>query len=522
MNNDINSNNDNLEKTNVIEIPDEEVNISKEDNSSKNNNESSNEVMTNNETVVETTNIPPAITENTNSSSETIINSDQDKKVVSDGFEKVNNGFYEKDKKVWPYVLLFFVFVIAGLFCYYYFVLTKPINVINKLFNNVYSEVKTSANKSIKGTSTEINSISFDGNLILTSEMEELKSLSGLNINASLGYDLKENKNNYIDFNASLKENKLLDFQISFIENKIYYNLKDAYSKIVYVQNDESLDGINSINIDKSSLEKNVNDILYILEKSKDTIVKNISQDKLSKKIMLKEIDGKKIPVVEVMYNLDFKEVKKLRNALLDAYINDNRILDFISKNEGMEVSELKVELINEKDNFTELDYAGNTEVVIDIDVFSNKLVNLNVKKDNLSFSIREKGNEINIEFKSDKFGSISLTVDTKENKFFTDIKIIENEKVNRIAITAKVNEESKTKSDMTLTAVVYDTEDINKEILSLSGKFKTELNQKIEPINIDGAVNLESLNESEITKFQEALLPIMGLLSDPGSIINN
>ncbi len=417
-----------------------------------------------------------------------------------------NTEFIEKEKKTWPIILLLAILVLGGLFAYYFFIYTKPINIINKLLSTAYSDVKKATNSSTTSGDIDINSFIFDSSLTLTSDNKEYADFSGLNAKAYVAYDLKDNKNNKVDFSLALKDQKMLDLAISMIGNKTYYDLKEAYPKIVYMETDEELMSMDSILIDQKEVNDTVSDSLYILELVKNAIVKNISEEKLSRKMLLKDIDGKKIPAIEVNYKIDYKEYKKLRTAIYDAMISNERALSILAKIDETSESEEKEELTEKRDNISELDLPSDIDVVLDIDALTNKLVAMEIRNDTEKMILRNTSTETNIDYNSTAIGAISVTVDKKENKIFADIKMIIDEKVIRFAVTIKVNEASKYSYNTDLSVVLYDTQDINKEVLTLTGEFKLDLNKVITTVNTVDAVNMKDLTSAEAKKFNAAL----------------
>ena len=428
--------------------------------------------------------------------------------------EVTSSEFYGKEKKKWPWILLLVVVALVGAGCYYYFVATTPKNVIKKLFNSTYSEVKKMAsNNSISG---DINSIDFNGNFILTSTLEELKEMSGLNAKVAIGYDLKNNNNNYLDLNATLKDQKLIDLMASITDEKIYLNFKDAYPKTVYIDNsgEDAMIDMSEIKIDNTKVQNYSKQVLYIIEKVKDAVVDGMSEEKMSKVITLKDIDSKKTPVIEIKYKVDFQEAKKILSTICDKLINDNMAIEYLSELMETEKEDVKEELKDAKESFDESDFDGPYDAVLDVEILTNKLLQFELSNENTKVTYLERKNSTDMEIKINEIGNISFTFDKNENKLFIDAKVTMDGETNRVAVTVKINEMTKTTLDSAVNLVVYDTKDINKEMLTLSGQFKYELNKAIKTIDIENAVDMTKLNESEMQKVQNALTPAMGLLS--------
>lgn len=526
MNND--NNNNNIEKTSVIEIPDEGVTSSVVQNQELNNNIYSNmnsnlqrEEPVNNMAInnANINNISEVVSTNENNDVVTE-NSVSNNPVLPNAINENNNNniIYEKDKKVWPFILIFIVLLIGGLFSYYYFVLTKPSNIINKIFTIEYKNVEK-ALKSSNSNAFDLKSFILDSNISFTSEDKELSEVSGLNAKLNIGYDFENKNNNIIDANITLGENTLVNMAATLSDGKTYLDLKDGFDKIIYTESEENFDGLDKIEIDKKELDDNINDVLYIVEKLKDSLLKNISEEKLSKKMMLKDIDGKKVPVNEVTYVIDYPEYKKLHNAVYDSIINDDKALSIYSKFENVSVSEVKKELQEERDEISELDFDSTITVLIDINVFTNKLVSLNAKNDSSEVNYREQNNEANIEFKSNEDGTISATIDKKENKIFIEAKFLEDEEVNKFAITLKVDEISERSYKTTVSFVAFNPKEISKEMFNLTGEFKLILNENVKSLDTENAVNVESLSQKEAEQVNNALSTPAALIQEMGEM---
>ncbi len=450
----------------------------------------------------------PAVTEEATAESNPTVPQET---VVEKSIPTQNNDFVEKERKIWPIIVILVIVVLGGLFAYYYFVLTKPINVINRLVNDTYSNVKKLANNnSSDKDKIDINSLIFDSNFSVSSDSKEYADYSGLNAKVYYALDLKDNKSK-TDLTLSIKDQKLTDIAMSTIGNRTYYDFKDAFPKVVYMETEgeESLD-ISSF-IDQKELNEKTSDYLYLFELVKNTILKNISEEKLSKKMLIKDIDGKKVPVVEVTYKIDYKEYKKLHTAVLNAIIDDSRALTILSS-DYEKPEDVKEELISERDELSELDFGSDIDVIIDIDAFTNKLVSLEIKDSSSKIVMRNSSTDMNINItdshvgSDENFESIDITIDKKEKKVFADVKIQSDEETIRVALTLKANELTNTLLDVNASIILYDEADINKEALTVAGSFKLELNKMITTIDIANAVNINDLSQSEMMKLSKAM----------------
>lgn len=432
---------------------------------------------------------------------------DENNKVVSQGFENVNNNFYGKERKIWPFVFLIIILAIVGFGCYYYFVMTKPVNVIKKLFNNSYENVS----KHIKEyNKDDTKTISGNTNITLSSSNENLKDLNGLNVKLDFGNDLTNKNKNYANVNVSLSKQELVNLKLALIDKKIYLNLKDSINKVVYSEMsiEESTTDLGDY-LDKNKINETINEEMYLLKVVKDALINNISEEKLSKKMLMKKVDSKRVPAIEVKYHIDYNEYKKLYKAIIDAIVNDTKTINFLTNISGESQYKIKDDLIKTKDEISELDFENDVDIELTIDAITNKFIELKItEKDEYLLAI-DKGNELDVELVTND-GNISITVDKKENKFFIDFKMLDEA---RLSITGKIDKNTDTEGSVTFSVIVYDPADINKEMGNISGEINLVLNKNIETFDITDAVNMDDLSEKDQEEVANALLPLIQLL---------
>ena len=420
-----------------------------------------------------------------------------------------NNTFIEKDKKVWPIVLLVVILALGGLFAYYYFVMTKPINVITKLVNSAYKDVEKAANS---GSQT-LNSLNMDSTLTFTSEDQTYSAYSGLNAKLSVGLDLKNKDKNLIDADIKLKDASLINMAVSFVGDKMYIDLKDAYTNVVYLEGENSFVNLDSLGIDTNDINNKKDNYLYLAKLFKDTILKNITQEKLTKKIMLKDINGKKVPVVEVIYKIDYAEYKRLHNSVINAILDDNKALKILSEESEENVSDIKEELIDERDNISEIDFDSDIDVVLDIDAFTNKLVYLNAKNKSDEVTYVDKNGEIGINIVEKSGDTADITIDKSENKVLADIKMVTGKSTQRFEVTVKANEMTTTSGDINVAFTMYYPNEVNKKLFNATGEFKVKVNSEVKTLDTTNAVLFNNLSPNDQQKFMSALESSMSLI---------
>lgn len=429
--------------------------------------------------------------------------------------EQPVNTFYEKDKKKWPIVVFVILLLLAGAFGYYYFVMTKPKTLVTKVVDAIFLKAK-GYDVSSSLTTNEINSIKFDGSLTLTSSADEYSSVSGLTAKLGLGYDLKDSNKNKTDISVTLQNQTLVDFALSVVDDKTYFDFKKALSKVVYVKSsdDESSLSLDIPTPNEDEIKKNYDNTLYLIEKIKSTLVNNITDSKLSKKVAFSDIDGKKTPVNEITYKIDYAEYKKISTAIYNELMNDDKSLDALSGIVGADKETIKTMLKSKMDDISELDLDGDINVSLSIDALSNKLVKATIKDNSGVITYVKKSNESDITFDAKDEMNVKITIDEKENKVFADLKMIDGETVERMSVTLKVNNMDKTGMDISTSLILYDTQDVNKEVLSVVLQLNAEYNKEIESVNIANAVDIETLSPEETQKVNDVFMSLMGLFA--------
>ncbi len=424
------------------------------------------------------------------------------------------NTFVEKEKKKWPIVLILIVLIFGGLFAYYNFVLTKPSNVVHKVMDGIITKAKNYDLNAFTNSS-KLNTMNTDVNLTLTSSDEAYQSLSGMNIKAKLGYDFVDNNNNMVELIMTLQGEKAIDLEASKIGNRSYFNFKDAYPNVLYDESDTNMGmSLDMPSISEEKIIERKNNIIYLMEKVDEAISKNMSESKLSKKMILKDIDNAKALVNEITYTVDYEEYKKVSLAIYDALLADDKALTALGELFG-ESKTIGNELVQGlKNNISEQDLDGNLIITISVDALSNKLVELVAKDNTISITYTNKTDEAKIVYDEKDNINVDLTIDEKESKIFADIKEIKDSGVEKTSVTIKINSSDEKGNDISATLVMYDNKDVSKEVLSIVLQIKTEYNTEVKVINTENAVDINTLSEEEQQSLSSSLEGVLGMFS--------
>ncbi len=423
------------------------------------------------------------------------------------------NAFVEKETKKWPIVLLVIVLVIGGLCAYYNFVLTSPKNVVNKVMDGVVAKVKSYDVKALTSTS-KLDSVNTTASVTLTSSNPEYQSMSGMSVKAKVGYDLTDNNKNIIELVMTLQGEKYMDFAASKIGNRSYFDLRDAYPNKLYNESDTNLGLVVDMpSISEEKVQKKKEDLIYIMEKVESAILDNITVSNLSKKMLFKDVGDAKSLVNEITYKADYEEYKKVSVGVYDALLADDKALEALGNliDEGKGVA--KELIINLKNDISEKDIDGDLVVIVSVDALSNKLVEMVIKDNSSSITYTSKAEEAKIVIDEKDELNIDLTIDEKENKIFADIKMIDEEEIEKMSITVKVNKADEKGADVAATLVMYDTKDVSKEVLSAVLQLNVEYNTPVTPVNTENAIDIKTLSEEEQEAITQSLSAIYSTL---------
>lgn len=423
------------------------------------------------------------------------------------------NAFVEKETKKWPIVLLVIVLVIGGLCAYYNFVLTSPKNVVNKVMDGVVAKVKSYDVKALTSTS-KLDSVNTTASVTLTSSNPEYQSMSGMSVKAKVGYDLTDNNKNIIELVMTLQGEKYMDFAASKIGNRSYFDLRDAYPNKLYNESDTNLGLVVDMpSISEEKVQKKKEDLIYIMEKVESAILDNITVSNLSKKMLFKDVGDAKSLVNEITYKADYEEYKKVSVGVYDALLADDKALEALGNltDEGKGVA--KELIINLKNDISEKDIDGDLVVIVSVDALSNKLVEMVIKDNSSSITYTSKAEEAKIIIDEKDELNIDLTIDEKENKIFADIKMIDEEEIEKMSITVKVNKADEKGAEVAATLVMYDTKDVSKEVLSAVLQLNVEYNTPVTPVNTENAIDIKTLSEEEQEAITQSLSAIYSTL---------
>lgn len=485
-----------------------------------------------------TSTVNPSVTEtpvNNNISQNTSLNN-------STNNGNVGGEFIEKEKKKWPIVLLLILLVLGGAFYYYYFVMTKPSTLFNKVIEATYTKLSNKIETNINDTVKKYNKGELSGKFILTSENADLVMVNGLTVNMNLGFD-KDNKKVYVGGSGSLLGIEMASAKALLDGDYVYFNIKKSgvEGATYKTKIDTSTLPTEEENID---LEKYKNSYKYLIDLGKKTFLANVSESKITKTPELRTVNGKKTPTYKINYTYDEDENKKIKEAILNAYINDNKALEeLVNLGIAETTEEAKTSLKDIIDgksldqdcsskDCVEVDNFKTINIVIYIDMLNNNLLGFDMGTDNDKLNVTVNGESYNavLTYKNEKDEtmsySISLSYDSNENRYVLDVDMpsvvgsiingvssntdpnyVKKDYRTKFSVVYKENKVNDKKTEYTSSFKYFEPTNIEKEyfVIDITGEFNVVDN--IKTFDTTNAIDYDALDENAKKEILNSLI---------------
>lgn len=485
-----------------------------------------------------TSTVNPSVTEtpvNNNISQNTSLNN-------STNNGNVGGEFIEKEKKKWPIVLLLILLVLGGAFYYYYFVMTKPSTLFNKVIEATYTKLSNKIETNINDTVKKYNKGELSGKFILTSENADLVMVNGLTVNMNLGFD-KDNKKVYVGGSGSLLGIEMASAKALLDGDYVYFNIKKSgvEGATYKTKIDTSTLPTEEENID---LEKYKNSYKYLIDLGKKTFLANVSESKITKTPELRTVNGKKTPTYKINYTYDEDENKKIKEAILNAYMNDNKALEeLVNLGIAETTEEAKTSLKDIIDgksldqdcsskDCVEVDNFKTINIVIYIDMLNNNLLGFDMGTDNDKLNVTVNGESYNavLTYKNEKDEtmsySISLSYDSNENRYVLDVDMpsvvgsiingvssntdpnyVKKDYRTKFSAVYKENKVNDKKTEYTSSFKYFEPTNIEKEyfVIDITGEFNVVDN--IKTFDTTNAIDYDALDENAKKEILNSLI---------------
>lgn len=350
----------------------------------------------------------------------------------------------------------------------------------------------------------------------LKSNLEELKAFTDFTYDIGLGVDIKNEK---LNMNVGVsKNNTSLNLSAAFQNDKLYLKSDELFDKVLDLGSNEIFGDLDlSVFEELKTNIVSIDDIKYLLKSMKDILVSNINNKNVTSTNETFTVEGKEYKGKKIILHVD----NEFKNQLLDKMINDEKMLDILSKVAGEEKEDIKVELEEFKKEEVK---ASDIEILTDK---SNKIVSASIKEKEASITLTNVDSTVKLELKAD---TNSFVVTIKDE--LVSIKVYESDKellvldLNKDTLTAKLNiEELDTKGNLVMELkninkkdkevsadIVMDvnvTSDGENVQLGIDGALKVSTGE-LSLMNVSDAVSVDSLTSEDQAQIMEKLVDIL------------
>lgn len=360
-----------------------------------------------------------------------------------------------------------------------------------------------------------------------------IDEINKLKVKTEIGYDQK-NKQMLITLGALYDNKDIINIGTYATKGKMYYELKNAFDKYIEIP----LDNYNAyFEADDVKIE----DVKYILSKTKDSIINNLDKNKFKKSNSTIKIDGKDVKTTKVSYGLSEKSFNELLEKAINDLLKDSKYIDTLATISGSSKDEIKDFLQEMLDDVKEDIKSGDleTDEVIILSAYVKGITNESVgieievkdedSKIKLSYyknkgseqlDLYEDGKEVASAIVKDdktviKFGKdanvVTLTINKKEKDKTTtyDYELTAAGVSINGEFTSKILKEEKDKSYESENKITAKMVSAGMELvtITLNGKLNVKYTDKLELPDLSNSVSLEDLTESDYNTIMNKLM---------------
>lgn len=443
-----------------------------------------------------------------------------------------------KKKKTGVFVAIFLVMLVAlgllGYFVVYPYVLktyfNNPKNVYETTIKNVFKKMNNTTNDIIhtKGI--------YDIDITLDSNLEALKDYIGYTYRLNVGIDPEKK---LLQSGLSLKNIKeqTEHSYFNYVKDGKQYDNFSTYRGYIYrgeVKDNTNVMGLFETDLNTlfdTSNKLNKEEYEYISNTFSTLLIESIDEEKLTKEDASLSINGETLKVINNKYTIDKATLDKMVNYIKDGMIKDDKFIDILSKNIGMDKDKVIEAIRNIKISMDD----ENNQVFIQIYTYGNKseIIGFSVTNNNQDSDLHyyAKDDYFELVFTSKEMNSI-----TEDDSF--KVELVGRKNNNATQVTLKVMDKEmlnmqvsqwdekgivfdyaltfdEAKYDGTFKYLIDSNEDRSKYILEGSVKTGSEyinLNanvtfdwtSEVANINTDSAV---TLNDAEVKQQQDAFI---------------
>lgn len=231
------------------------------------------------------------------------------------------------------------VIVLVGLFLGYT-KLFSPKNIFKKAMDKGYSRVEKffddakGSKKPLMTTEDVTFKISMNESMVDEETKDMIKKFNQLKMTSVSKVDPKNNRAQAL-INILNGDKELLAMDAYVMDQKIYVKIKDTLDKYIEIP----------FEINSSSKDLTEDEVKYLLSKTKDMLVKNMSDKDFTVKTEKIRIDKKDVKVKKVLYNISEKSTSELMVKFLKDAKKDSKYIKIVAKADGKSEKEIKTSI---------------------------------------------------------------------------------------------------------------------------------------------------------------------------------
>lgn len=352
-----------------------------------------------------------------------------------DSNRDISNSKVKKSGNKGPIICLILI-ILLGVVAYFgyneYKKFTKdPSDAFKAVIENVYKNFSEGLKPYKTANKSEFNilkdSISISGGLSFKND--KIPELEQEKINVLLGLDYA-NKEAELGIGLSKKEEIIADLS-AYFKNDSMYTKSSTLLDNVYVQKNYDFDEMfdfSSFEELKNSNAVNIEDVDYIAGELKEVLIESLNKDYMTNKKESLDLDGKLVEVDKITYKLDKESCKNLSKTIAERILENDGLVEKISKISSKSESDIEDELnsIKDNNNYEDMEDSLNGEFVIYTKGINYELVKFELNVDSTSLTGEFDGNEqiYSLDVDGDTY---KVIIDEKDNGYEIDIKQDDN-----------------------------------------------------------------------------------------------
>lgn len=398
---------------------------------------------------------------------------------ISEGVAMFNghHNDYEPKKSKFGIVVLvgIIIVVLVGLLGFVFYLTKSPKMIFNGFINKMYK----SAQNVMVDLDTVGGSFAIQTNISTNDESNEILNIIN-DIFVEFDYELDyNNKTAFTKISTKYDDEKLIDLDVYLKDSTGYVLLKDIYSKYISVALEEDIDSI-------FESVKYLDDQKIVLSELKTAITKSLKSEYFATDKEKITINNQKVNTTKNSLELD--NIDDIATDFLTYLKNSNKFINSASKilniSEAEVQSNLEESLSSLKEDQLEATY-DDTELSIYTKGLMNEVVMIE-----LSMEVDDK--EEYLRFTVEDVNNINIEISSSEINLNGHIKMTKEEEKDIIELTLEHSQ-----SDMKL---------------GLIFSYSVDYNQKLNNVDVNNSVDVNSLTEDEYNEISTKLMEIPGV----------